>query len=199
MQTVDLVHSGYKYSKHLLWVMCRPRISQWHPFWIILSECILGNFTIFSSVIQVKILQFVLVWITDWTLREDRAAEDFIVLSSFFCSERNHIFSCGLALHYLGFFLCMTDLAKSGLWYIYLWSSLPSPHQMNHICPQGPSLLVWKHFCLLLIICFISFQWVGETTISFRGRNKKETGAERDFVFFQLFEGDTGDWLWKYW
>jgi len=32
-----------------------------------------------------------------------------------------------------------------------------------------------------------------ETTVSFRKR--KKTGAERHFVFFQLLEGDAGDWL----
>lgn len=74
-----------------------------------LEWCILGNYTLFSLVIQVKIIRFVLACIIDQTPWKHQVAEYFIVFLGVFWSVRNSIFSLRLALHYLGFLSCVTD------------------------------------------------------------------------------------------
>lgn len=125
-------------------VLSGLQTSQWHPLWRIRSECAIGNFKIFSSVMQVKIIQFVWVCIINQTLWKHQVAEYFIVLLTSLCSARNNIFSCGLALHYPGFLLCVINLVPSlvcstfGCWYTHLTAEIGfAPAQVL----QGPATL----------------------------------------------------------
>lgn len=75
----------------------------------------MGNPTIFSSVIQGKTILFVLVCFTDRTLRQGPVAKGFIALPSLISLEGNPTFCCGVALHDLGFLLCMTERGPGGV------------------------------------------------------------------------------------